>query len=80
MSKRAGITLRGHRASNVPFLTHPGKPIDRYAAHLSEGPEPTDKFHNSRNLFDDSNKEDGKWLISAREYLLAFKIGSTPTQ
>jgi hypothetical protein len=41
----------------------------KYKAFLANGAKPNDNFSNPRNLFDDSNKEDRKWLTIARRYL-----------
>lgn len=69
MSRGTEDELKGKRTISVPFLIHPGEPIDTYSEYLSEGPQPTDESSNSRNLFDDSNRIDRKWLKSARAYL-----------
>lgn len=61
--------LKDQRANKVPFLTHLGEPTDTYSEYLSEGPQPADESRNPRNLFDDSNRIDRKWLKSARTYL-----------
>lgn len=69
MSIGDGIRSKGRRANNVPFLTHPGEPVDLYAVYLSEGPQLAGNSSNPRNLFDDSNKKDGKWLKITRKHL-----------
>lgn len=69
MSIGAKGELNDQTANNIPFLTNPGEPIDLYANYLSEGPQPADESSNPRNLFDDSNMIDRKWLKSARDYL-----------
>ena len=52
------------------FLPHRDEPTDKYDKYLLLGDEPRDLTSNARNLFDDTNKEDRKWLGLAREHLI----------
>ncbi len=51
------------------FLSHKDEPNNKYNAYLAEGASPRDQFSNTRNLFDDSNREDQRWLKTAMDYL-----------
>lgn len=67
-------------ANKFPFLTHPSEPMDKYSEYLAKGPLPPDEFRNPRNLFDDSNSIDKKWLKSAQAYLEGRSLGSTASR
>lgn len=69
MSIGGKAQLKGQTVHYVPFLTHPGEPVDAYSEYLSNGPQPADESSNPRNLFDDSNKIDRIWLKRAQNYL-----------
>lgn len=73
MSVGANGNFKDQSANNVPFLSHPGEPIDTYSEYLLAGPQPPDESSNPRNLFDDSNRIDNKWLKSARDYLKGLR-------
>ncbi len=51
------------------FLSIRDVPRDKYDEYLLLGGEPRDSVSNARNLFDESNEEDRKWLKTARAYL-----------
>lgn len=51
----------------------PPQLTDKYSDYLSEGIQPTGKRNNARNLFDDSNIEDTKWLKITQKHLLRLK-------
>ncbi len=55
--------------NSMYFLAHGREPVDNYKEYLSYGVQPNDHFNNPRNLFDDSNSEDRKWLKITKAYL-----------
>lgn len=63
-----GITDDSQLNSSYSSIS-PEKRADKYAKYLLDGPKPSDNLHNSRNLFDDTNSEDNKWLERTRLYL-----------
>ncbi len=44
--------------------------VAKYKVYLALGAKPLSRSANPRNLFDDSNSEDKKWLELARRYLM----------
>jgi hypothetical protein len=65
--------LNNKQPNNLHFLSHLAEPVDKYAQYLSEGDQPVGGMDNPRNLFDDSNSEDKKWLKITRKYLNRLK-------
>lgn len=43
--------------------------LEKYQHYLSEEPEPTDKLHNKRNMFDDLNSSDKTIMKEVRIYI-----------
>lgn len=73
MNIKAASALNNKQINTSHFLSHADEPIDRYSEYLSQGPQASDGRVNPRNLFDDSNKTDRKWLKNTREYLSRLK-------
>ena len=69
MYLRADGRLENQRYTSMPFLSHPAELTDKYSEYLLEGPQPVVASSNPRNLFDDSNEEDRKWLKVALDNL-----------
>ena len=70
--KAAGL-LDNDQVNSSLFLSHSGEPIDRYSEYLSRDSRSSGKSRNPRNLFDDSNRVDRKWLKIARARLNKWK-------
>lgn len=62
-------SLENQQINSSQSLASPDEPDDNYSEYLSREPKPTDGLSNPRNLFDDSNSEDQKWLKSAMTFL-----------
>jgi hypothetical protein len=51
------------------FLTHNTEQTDQFKDYNSQPDKSDDNTSNYRNLFDDTNSENKKWLKIARNYL-----------
>lgn len=69
MNTKNSGTLLDQKFNTSQFLSHPDEPLDNYSEYVNQGNPSADGFKNTRNLFDDSNIEDRKWLNTAREFI-----------
>lgn len=57
------------RMAPVAYLTHKDEPIDMYEAYIDDGVKPLKHGINPRNIFDDVDRVDRKYLRAVKEFI-----------